>query len=177
MAFDGALVPDVVPEIVSLFAGPGGWCEGLKVVSPDVSMLGVEYDTDACVTRRAAGHPTLHADVRKLDPLAFRGIKGLVCSPPCPTWSSAGKHAGLGSMDDAIDAIRCIAGGCECDGLYLDHLTVDPRTALALEPLRWVAKAKPEWVVFEQVPQVLPLGRDRRAVGACRVAFGSRVHR
>lgn len=77
---------------VDLFAGPGGWDEGLRALG--IAPLGIEWDDAACATREAAGHRTLQADVAELDPLDFAPCELLIGSPPCPTFSAAGAGAG-----------------------------------------------------------------------------------
>lgn len=44
--------------ILDTFAGPGGWSEGLRSIC--LSDVGIEWDRDACLTRGAAGHRTIH---------------------------------------------------------------------------------------------------------------------
>ncbi|MFG2141903.1 DNA cytosine methyltransferase [Streptomyces sp. NPDC048650] len=88
------------PErVVELCAGPGGWGEGLKTVLgvTRFDVVGVDIDEDACATARAAGQVRVCADIAKLDPehLALRGTRGVIISPPCPSFSTAGKRAGL----------------------------------------------------------------------------------
>ncbi|MFF1600753.1 DNA cytosine methyltransferase [Streptomyces mirabilis] len=85
-------------RIVELFAGPGGWSEGLAVVlGVKVDAVGVDLSKDACATARAAGHRRICADITTLDPehYALRHTRGLIVSPPCPSFSPAGKHSGL----------------------------------------------------------------------------------
>jgi site-specific DNA-cytosine methylase len=41
---------------------------------------------------RAAGHPTLQADVAELDPLDFAGTELLLASPPCQAFSAGKKR-------------------------------------------------------------------------------------
>ncbi|HEY3483518.1 MAG TPA: DNA cytosine methyltransferase, partial [Streptomyces sp.] len=53
-------------EIVHLFAGPGG----MEAGSPYPG-VGIEWDANAVATRRAAGLPTIHADVRAHGPADF----------------------------------------------------------------------------------------------------------
>lgn len=53
-------------HVVALFAGPGGSCLGAH--TNGLRPLGIEWDDAAVATRRAAGLPTLQADVAKLDP-------------------------------------------------------------------------------------------------------------
>jgi DNA (cytosine-5)-methyltransferase 1 len=47
--------------ILDLFAGPGGWSEGLRELG--LADVGIEIDRWACATRAAAGHATIRADV------------------------------------------------------------------------------------------------------------------
>lgn len=117
--------------ILDLFAGPGGWSEGLRLLSR--SDFGIECDAAACDTRYAAGHATWKADLRTVGPDVFRGyhVEGLIASPPCQSFSAAGKRAGL----------------------------TDERGELVWLPMLWVTALRPEWVALEQVPEVLPIWR------------------
>lgn len=56
--------------IVDLFAGPGGWDEGLRMLGIH-DVLGVEWEPNACATAEAAGHRRLQADVAAIDPKAI----------------------------------------------------------------------------------------------------------
>lgn len=142
--------------VVDLYGGPGGWDVAAEALGLDV--LGIEWDDAACATRKAAGLNTLQADVSLLDPLDFQGTTGLIASPPCQTFSPAGKGDGRGDLDILRRAIyqlgkgdpRWRATAAECS---------DPRTSLVLEPLRWALAldATLEWVALEQVTPVLPL--------------------
>lgn len=94
--------------------------------------IGIEWDRDACLTRRAAGHLTVQADVATYPPEAFAGVTGLIASPPCPDFSAAG--SGLGRAGKS--------------GWLVDV------------PRRWVETLRPEWVACEQVPGALPIWRE-----------------
>ncbi|MFE0058757.1 DNA cytosine methyltransferase [Streptomyces sp. NPDC059003] len=88
------------PErVVELCAGPGGWGEGLETVLGVTcfDVIGVDIDKDACESARAAGHARICADIARLDPEhpALRWTRGVIISPPCPSFSTAGKRAGL----------------------------------------------------------------------------------
>lgn len=122
--------------IIDLFAGPGGWSEGLR--SLGLHDFGIEFDAAACATRYAAGHATWQADLRTVDPLMFRplGIEGLIASPPCQSFSAAGKRKGL----------------------------EDERGELVWLPMAWVQVLMPEWVAMEQVPEVLPIWKQTARV-------------
>lgn len=84
-------------RVVNLFAGPGGWEQGLRVLDPSgFDVVGVEIGWDASATAVAAGHRRIVADVRTLDPIhpALRYVEGLTVSAPCQVWSPAGKREG-----------------------------------------------------------------------------------
>jgi DNA (cytosine-5)-methyltransferase 1 len=121
--------------IVDLFAGPGGWSEGLRMLDPDLykTEIGLEWDAAACETRAAAGHATIQADVSQFPVEQFVGrTTGLIASPPCQDFSVAGLQAGV-------------------DG---------ERGRLITEVVRWGEALRPEWIVCEQVTPALPLWKD-----------------
>src|SRR5690606_11865574 len=69
--------------ILDLFAGPGGWDEGLRSIGI-TDVIGMEWDAAACATRAAAGHKTVRCDVSQYPPAPFVGkVRGLIASPPC----------------------------------------------------------------------------------------------
>lgn len=141
-------------RIIDLFAGAGGWDEGLRELG--LSAIGIDNDRWACATARAAGHERIEADLAALDPLDFGPVWGLVASPPCQAWSNAGK--GLGKQDKHL-VIACaheIAAGHDSRSEHLAECR-DPRSLLTVEPLRWVLALRPRWVALEQVPPVLEL--------------------
>lgn len=116
--------------IPDLFAGPGGWSEGLRMLG--LRDIGIELDAAACRTRAAAGHLTVRADVAAYPTEPFVGKTwGVIASPPCQDFSLAGKRAG-------------IAGD---------------RGQLVWQVLRWVDDIRPAWVACEQVPEVLDIWR------------------
>jgi DNA (cytosine-5)-methyltransferase 1 len=142
-------------DAVDLFAGPGGW--DVAAHRLNLKIVGIEFDHAACETRRAAGLPTIEDDVRNYGPADF-DARGLIASPPCQTFSTAGKGAGRAALDTVVELARCMAAREEID---LSAFS-DERTGLVLEPLRWALEAidagKPfEWLAFEQVPTVLPV--------------------
>jgi DNA (cytosine-5)-methyltransferase 1 len=170
---DALTVPAVAEEIfddvevLSLFSGPGGWCEALRVVAPELHdrHLGVELDERTCATRIAAGHRTLRADVRTLDPARFPRVRGLIGSPPCQSFSNGGRQTGRGEepLRHILDTHLCFAEGCGCAHETLpEDLDGDVRTALVVEPIRWIAALADtlDWVLLEQVPAVLPVWED-----------------
>lgn len=142
-------------DAVDLFAGPGGWDEGLRLLGV-TRVLGFEKDETACATAGAAGHARRLGDLTMLSPLEYGPARGLVGSPPCPSFSTAGK--GLGKLDMArimahIERIRRA-------GRWLHYSREgwhDDRSPLVLEPLRYALTLWPEWIALEQVPPVLPI--------------------
>jgi DNA (cytosine-5)-methyltransferase 1 len=140
---------------VDLFAGPGGW--DLAAAALGVDVTGVELDDAACATRRAAGLRTVQGDVAELDPAAFGPVELLIGSPPCPTFSSAGKGSGRDDMDLILRWVPRVAAGEPLT--ELGAAVDDARSALVLEPLRMIVATRPTWVALEQVPPCLPIWR------------------
>lgn len=136
-----------------LFAGAGGW--DLAAAELGIEARGVEIMPEARATRDAAGLVTIHDDVWTFAPDG--NAEGGIASPPCQTFSTAGKGAGRKALDDVLRGIR--------DGYVhdLDHLRFlglevgDERTALVLTPLHFALTAGYEWLAWEQVPAVLPV--------------------
>ncbi|MCX4969367.1 DNA cytosine methyltransferase [Streptomyces sp. NBC_00654] len=141
--------------IVEGFGGPGGWAVALK--RRGARHVGMETDRDACATRAAAGHPTIRCDVTAYPTAPFRDrITGKVDSPVCTPYSRAGK--GLGKVDQPVvaQAIDDLAHGRDTRAA-LRAECADKLSILAAEPMRWHHDLRPEWIVMEQVPDVLPL--------------------
>ncbi|WP_018682208.1 DNA cytosine methyltransferase [Actinokineospora enzanensis] len=142
--------------IVDLFAGPGGWDTGARLAGYSGPLVGIDHDPAACATATAAGHPRLRADIARLDPDMFAGLAtGLIGSPPCPGFSSAGTGAGLDDIALVAERIAAHARGDEPP----DVDWADPRSPLTAEPMRWAVALRPRWIALEQVPAVLPLWR------------------
>ena len=179
--------------IVDPYSGPGGWSQGLRALGR--TDIGIELDPAACATRAAAGHLTIRADVARmpLESLAGR-VEGLIASPPCPMFSTAGKGAGREVMAELTEAIvdalagrprlaahtRTMARKLRASYLARDGWETragaaaqawhDARQAAhTVQPARWIAATNPRWVALEQVPAVLPLwetyARLLRAMG------------
>lgn len=145
-------------KIVSLFAGPGGICMGAKALG--IESDGIEWDANACKTRRAACLSTFEGDVRAYGPSDFPDADTLAGGPPCQTFTVAGNGSGRKALDEVLSLARWMADGEDVSGL-LAGLT-DERTGLVLEPLRWILEAHRAGrpyrnVVLEQVPTVLPV--------------------
>ncbi|SHK35924.1 DNA (cytosine-5)-methyltransferase 1 [Nocardiopsis flavescens] len=155
-------------RILDLFAGPGG----LDVAAHFLGFksIGIEWDANACETRYAAGLRTIHADVRAMREDRFdeipTSVDTLIGGPPCQSFSIAGTGAGRRALETVKDFMqRLVHADDEAEiDRELDSFAEDPRTALMLEPLRWLLKAIEtegrdpyKVIVLEQVPAVLPL--------------------
>lgn len=141
-------------QIVDLFAGAGGWDEGLRQLGYEA--VGIDNDKFACATATAAGHQRLEADVAALDPGSFGSVWGLIASPPYQAFSLAGKQLWRGDKPRVIACARELAAGNDTRAEHLDECQ-DARSLLIVEPLRWTLALKPRWIAFEQVPPVLEL--------------------
>lgn len=139
-------------KALDLFRGAGGWSVACQRL--DIEDWGVEIMPQANATAELAGHKTAWHDV--WEPQSY-DFDALIASPPCQTFSAAGKGSGRKALDDVLAAVR--------DGSWksIDRLREvgasvgDERTALVLSPLHYWWKIRPQWVAFEQVPTVLPV--------------------
>lgn len=158
-----ALAAPVAPAVsaLDLFAGPGGWDEGVAPLG--IAPLGVELDAAAVATRHAAGHPTLHADVAALEPSAFAGCDLLIASPPCQAYSVAGKGEGHDDTPYVLAVLDDLAAGRDSRD-DARRCCADERSLLVVEPLRFALALTPRWIVLEQVPPVLPIWRYMAAL-------------
>lgn len=147
------------PVILDLFAGPGGWDQGLRMLGE--TSYGIEYEKNAVLTRIAAGHPTEQADIALLNPLDYRPrngarVEGLIASPPCQAFSVAGKRAGVDDRHFCYEAADLLALG-EDPRADLAAQCDDPRSLLVTEPIRWARDLRPRWIALEEVRAVKPL--------------------
>ncbi len=163
---------------LDLFAGTG-W--GVACARLGIFEMGVEIMPEAVAVRERNGMRTIYADVweglsadeqerariyteraPEVGLLLDMGVPIdevydlLISSPPCQTFSMAGSGAGRKALDDVLAAID--AGmHLRPDALHELGEQLDPKTALVLTPLAHVARDTPIYVVFEQVPPVLPV--------------------
>lgn len=149
-------------KIVDLFAGPGGLDSAARDLK--IESVGIEWDENACETRRAEGLKTEQKDVRDLGPEFFSDANVLVGGPPCQTFTVAGSGAGRKALDQVVGFARRLADDHQdLNAIRADlEALSDVRTGLVLEPLRWVLQAladhRPyEAVILEQVQAVLPV--------------------
>lgn len=148
---DGGELSGGTLKALDLFAGAGGWDVAARMLA--FNPLGIEIDEAACATRDAAGHRTLRGDVAALDPKDFAPCEVLIASPPCPSFSSAGKREGIDDLPLVYNAAAAIAAGEEPPEV---EEYADARSALVIEPLRWALALEPDFLAWEQVPPVLP---------------------
>lgn len=145
-------------KALDLFAGTG-W--GVACQRIGIKEYGVEIMPEACATREANGMETVYNDV--WDGLAGKAVYPeydlLISSPPCQTFSTAGKGAGREALDDVLGLIAEAAYKLPGAGLreIASERGLDDRTALVLSPLAHVWRDKPKYVAWEQVPAVLPV--------------------
>ncbi|MFD3425565.1 DNA cytosine methyltransferase [Nocardia fluminea] len=167
MNVSGPGAPGSDIKMVDLFAGPGGLDVAAQWLG--IPTIGIESSSEACATRSEAGLPTDQADVRDRDPDFYPGAKFLAGGPPCQTYSVAGSGAGR----DRLHQVHRLIGKMHREGYEAVRAELatmrDARTALVLEPLRWILAAEKagspyEAVVLEQVPTVLPLWLEYRTV-------------
>jgi len=146
--------PDLVVEG---FHGPGGWAEGRRILGLTTRAVGLEWDANACATAKAAGHTVIRCDVAQYPTKPFLGrVKIKVDSSPCQAWSRAGKGLGLQDQPLVHQAVEDLAAGRDTRAALLTACK-DPRSLLAAEPMRWHHDLRPETILMEQVPAVLPL--------------------
>lgn len=159
----------VEPDILDLFAGPGGWDHGAELAGIDPRRItGVELDAAAVETARAAGYKRVHGNVLDLSPDAFPHIKGLIASAPCPTFSASGKRTGLSDdYQHVLDVITHLGSdpGCDCtwEAMLGDATGAvqDQRTPLVLQAVRFAfALPELEWFILEQVPALEYMWED-----------------
>jgi DNA (cytosine-5)-methyltransferase 1 len=141
--------------IADLFAGPGGLDEAARQLG--YPSVGIEYDPDACATRRAAGHATIQGDVGDYGPADAPDATDLAGGPPCQTFSLTGNGKGRAILAQLQRDAKTMAARQPVQAMLGDE-----RSALVLEPLRWALAAvdagRPyRAIVLEQVPTVLPI--------------------
>lgn len=166
--------------IVDLFAGPGG----LDVAAGwlGIPAVGIELDSDACATRKAAGLATVSGDVKTFRPADFPEARVLAGGPPCQTYTVAGGRdggAGRRALQQVLDLAGLMAESksnkrkrakVEAELAELAKAPGDKgRTGLVLEPLRWALTAieerRPyEAIVLEQVTTVRPVWEAYAAI-------------
>lgn len=147
---------------VDHFAGLG-W--GVACERLGIREYGVEIAPSAIRMRSANRMRTIYRDV-------WTGLFNsemvpehdlYIASPPCQTFSIAGRGEGRKALDDVLGLIDRRA---YTSGWLLEYSArnLDPRTALVLTPLAHIWQHRPRLVALEQVPAVLPVWHAYAAV-------------
>lgn len=147
---------------VDHFAGLG-W--GVACHRLGIREYGVEIAKSAIRMRTANGMRTIYRDVWSglFDSEMVPEHDLYIASPPCQTFSMAGKGDGRKALDDVLGLVKARAYS---SGWMLEHSArkLDPRTALVLTPLAHIWQHRPRLVALEQVPEVLPVWNAYAAV-------------
>lgn len=152
-------------DAVALCAGPGGFDEANRILGSPLRILGVELNADACATAVAAGHDRVRMDIRDVTPELLAPVKGVILTPPCPTFSASGNRSGLADYQHILDSITA-AGSLLCGDSCLcwrgvDTQVVDPRSALVAHCMALLIRSRHlEWFAAEQVPAVIDAWED-----------------
>ena len=156
---------------VDHFAGLG-W--GVACHRLGIREYGVEIAKSAIRMRTANRMRTIYRDVWSglLYPWMVPFHRLYIASPPCQTFSIAGKGEGREALEQVLAAIDARLFERPADLLELGE-RLDPRTALVLAPLAHIWAHRPELVALEQVPEVLPVWH---AYAAVMRSIGYSVH-
>ena len=143
------------------FHGAGGWHVALMMLGCTEQTLGVEMEPHPVATARAAGATVIRADVRHLRGDALGRPRLYIASPPCQTYSPAGKRAGIATLPLILAAVQLVADG-ETPERAVDRVNVsgadlDERSMLVLHPLEVIRDTLPDAIALEQVRSVLPV--------------------
>lgn len=139
--------------IVDGFAGPGGWSEGLRMLG--LSDIGLEWDEAACKTRKEAGHTTVRIDIATFVVARIIGRTwGLIMSPPCTKFSTAGNGVGRKFISVLADGIRRMMRGEDCrqelrDQIYPEALAIREAANQARKPDKQWPQAKVKAAAME----------------------------
>lgn len=146
-------------KVIDLYAGPGGWEQGVIAAVPTASVLGVEIDPTANGTAQLAGLHRLQQDVRSVNLDLYHDIDYVHASPPCQGLSTAGKGDGRSDKEKLVTALYAIQAGADANTV-ITQFEQDARSPLSvhmLEPLRWLKHYEPTYFSMEQVVTALPI--------------------
>lgn len=143
---------------LALFAGVGF---GVACDRLGVNEVGVEADDDVVATRDAAGMVTIGRDVWDWTHTEMRlHYELLTAGPPCQPFSTVGRGEGrpyLGAINQLLHSIG--EQGFTPDQTRKQALVLgmDAKSVLVTLPLYVALRDKPDAIVLEQVPAVLPV--------------------
>ena len=147
--------------VVDLFGGAGGFALGAHQHAPHAEVVSLEIDDDACATQDANDMRFKQTDLS--DPAVadewlseLNNVEAfhLHASPPCQTFSVAGKGEGRKHLDTLAEAVGVALAGGDPSSLLGQ---VPEGSRLSVAPAIWIARLKPDTVSMEQVRTVLPL--------------------
>lgn len=142
-------------KVLDLFSGHG-WGVALKKMF--IHEHAVDTMPEVNKTRIANGLSAVtYEDVWDVDNAEGLEFDTLIASPPCQTFSLAGRGSGRQALDQIIRLIQEKAYKSVCALRAAGVELGDDRTALVLAPLHYIHRFTPDYVVLEQVPTVLPV--------------------
>jgi DNA (cytosine-5)-methyltransferase 1 len=159
--------------ILDDFAAGGGWEQGFRQAGSTIPTVGVEWDKAAVLVARANGQRRIRGDVRKVTGRIAKILKArlgttwlYVASPPCQTFSAAGKGAGREHLDSLLLAVRMVGLGYSPEAAIaqVSDEALDERSVLVLHPLQIIVEHRPTLILLEQVKEALPVWKEYAAV-------------
>lgn len=135
------------------FAGVG-WGVALKNLG--IGEFAIEIEPTVIAARAANGMETQARDMWNPGTI-IEQYDLAIDSPPCQTFSLAGRGHGRAALDDVMAAIADHRYHSIESLKTLGREVGDDRTALVLTPLFYAARDRPRTIILEQVPSVLPV--------------------
>jgi DNA (cytosine-5)-methyltransferase 1 len=148
-------VSELGSEADDFFAGAGGL--DIPARARGWQVTGYENMPEARETRARNGFKTAETeDVRDVETAPGQAVLQMG-GPPCPPFSRGGKGHGTAALAAVLAGVQRLRAGQDPDYAGLLAQTGDERVALVLQPLRLALAGRPLFLLWEQVPQVLPV--------------------